>query len=334
MKVVWFALLLCAGSVYAESPKGANSNQDTQWISDLGGSVMRNAQGRVIEISLRGTWVEDTDLRRLKQFTDLRVLDLSLTHITDGGMQEIKNLRGITDFNLYFAEYVTDEGVAAVKDWKQLKRLNLHGTKAGDTALEHISGITSLESLDVGSTLMTDVGLERLTMLTNLNELTMGGNELGDAGLQALRQMPNLTYLDLSGRQGNDKNVWSIAMSNAGLQAVLTLKNLRELRFACTSTAVGIEGTKLGEVSTLSVTEKWLEQLESLTKLQRLKLQGCERINDDAVAALIAMPALREADLKGTSVTEKGAASLQAAKPGAVVYVGSWEGKAAAYRNN
>ena len=59
----------------------------------------------------------------------------------------------------------------------------------------------------------------------------MGGNELGDAGMQALRQMPNLTYLDLSGRQGNDKNVWSIAMSDTGLQAVLTLKNLRELRF-------------------------------------------------------------------------------------------------------
>src|SRR5579862_2650873 len=134
---------------------------------------------------------------------------------------------------------------------------------------------------------MTDVGLERLTSLTNLRALTMGGNELGDAGMQALRQMPNLTYLDLSGRQGNDKNVWSIAMSNTGLQAVLTLKNLRELRFACVSTSVGVEGNKLGEVSTLSITEKWLEQLKSLTALERLKLQGCGRINDESVATLI-----------------------------------------------
>jgi hypothetical protein len=162
----------------------------------------------------------------------------------------------------------------------------------------------------------------------------MGGNELGDAGMQALRQMPNLTYLDLSGRQGNDKNVWSIAMSNAGLQAVLTLKNLRDLRFACVSTAVGIEGTKLGEVSTLSVTREWLEQLKSLTSLERLKLQGCGRINDEAVAALIAMPSLREVDLKGTAVTEKGANLFRAAKPKAVVFIGPWEGKAAAYRNN
>ncbi|HEX4769891.1 MAG TPA: hypothetical protein VH351_03605, partial [Bryobacteraceae bacterium] len=228
----------------------------------------------------------------------------------------------------------TDEGVAYIKDWTRLRRLNLHGTKASDTALEHIAGINTLESLDVGSTLMTDVGLERLTLLTNLRELTMGGNELGDAGLQALRQMPTLTYLDLSGRNGNDKNVWSVAISNAGLQAILTLKNLRELRFSCTSTSVGIEGKKLGEVSTLSITEKWLEQMKTLQNLERLKLQGCARVDDQSVATLISLPVLREADLKGTSVTEKGAQRLRAAKPGATVYVGPWEGKAGAFRNN
>ena len=330
MKVLRFALLICAVSIYG----GAPTKEDTHWITDLGGTVVRNADGLVTAISLRGSWVTDTDLRRLNRYAALSVLDLSLTHITDGGMQEIKNLRGISDFNLYFAEYVTDEGVAAIKDWKHLKRLNLHGTKAGDTALEHIAGLTLLESLDVGSTLMTDVGLERLTSLTNLKQLTMGGNELGDAGLQALRQMPNLTYLDLSGRQGNDKNVWSIAMSDTGLQAVLTLKNLRELSFACVSTAVGIEGKKMGEVSTLSVTREWLEQLKSLSGLERLKLQGCGRIDDQAVAVLMAMPSLREVDLKGTAVTEKGADILRAAKPGAVVYIGPWEGKASAYRNN
>ena len=77
-----------------------------------------------------------------------------------------------------------------------------------------------------------------------------------------------------------------------------------------------------------------MEQLKSLTGLERLKLQGCGRINDEAIAVLIAMPSLREVDLKGTTVTEKGAEMLRAAKPGAVVYIGPWEGKAAAYRNN
>src|ERR1035438_2404482 len=150
MKVLWFAVLLSAVSACGETP----SSEDTQWITDLGGSVVRNAKGQVTGISLRGTWVTDTDLRRLNRYSALSVLDLSLTHITDGGMQEIKNLRGITDFSLYFAEYITDEGVAAIKDWKRLKRLKLHGNKAGDTALEHIAGLPLLEWLDVGSTLI------------------------------------------------------------------------------------------------------------------------------------------------------------------------------------
>ena len=98
MKTLWFALLLCTVSAFGESP----TNEDTQWITDLGGTVARNAQGLVTAISLRGTWVTDTDLRRLNRYPALSVLDLSLTHITDGGMQEIKNLRGVTDFESLF----------------------------------------------------------------------------------------------------------------------------------------------------------------------------------------------------------------------------------------
>jgi Leucine-rich repeat (LRR) protein len=330
MKTCISILLGCTISVFGAEVKTG----DMQWIDDLGGSVIRNAQGRVTGVSFRGSWVGDADLRHLNELSDLTTLDLSLTHITDQGMQEIKNLRGITELNLYYTEYVTDEGVAAIKDWKKLKWLNLHGTKVGDTGLEHISGITALEYLNVGSTLMTDVGLERLTMLPNLKELTMGGNELGDAGLQALRQMPGLTYLDLSGRQGTDKNVWTIYMSDVGLDAVLALKGLRELRLSCGSIGVGIEGAKFAEVSVPNVTQKWLERIQTLPKLTKLKLQGCNKINDEAVPTLISMPSLREVDLQGTTVTAKGAAAIRAAKPGAIVYVGPWEGKSASYRNN
>src|SRR3954451_5086235 len=325
------ALLGCAALLGAADVKSVG---DTQWIDDLGGAVIRDAQGVATGVDLRGTWVTDTDLRRLTRLPSLNYLDLSLTHITDQGMQELKGLRGIVELNLYFAEYVTDEGLAAIKEWKKLRRLNVHGTKVSDTTLEHISGITSLESLNVGSAMITDVGLERLSTLPNLKELTMGGNELGDAGLQALRQMPGLTYLDLSGRQGTDSNVWAIAMSDAGLDAVLSLKDLRELRFSCTFVGIGIEGTRFATVSAMSVNTRWLESMKSLKKLERLKLQGCNRVDDESLAVLASFPSIRELDLKGTSVTEKGLAMFRAAKPKTVVYTGPWDGKAAAFRNN
>jgi Leucine rich repeat/Leucine Rich repeat len=323
-------MCFAAGAPAAEVLHGG----DTQWIEDAGGAIVRDAAGKITGVDLRASWVTDTDLRKLLRLPDLTHLDLSLTRITDQGMQEIKNLPGIVDLNLYFAEYVTDEGLAAIKGWKRLKRLNVHGTKISDTTLEHISGITTLEQLNIGSAMITDVGLERLTTLPNLKELTMGGNELGDAGLQALRQMPGLTYLDLSGRQGTDSNVWAIAMSDTGLEAVLSLKNLRDLRFGCTFVGVGVEAARFATVSAMNVTTRWLEQMKSLPKLENLKVQGCLKVDDESLAVLAAFPALRELDLKGTSVTEKGLAMFRAAKPKAVIYTGPWDGRSAAFRNN
>ena len=84
----------------------------------------------------------------------------------------------------------------------------------------------------------------------------------------------------------------------------------------------------------LSVTPKWVDKFKALTKLERLKLQGCNRIGDDSVAALGAMKSLKEVDLQGTGVTEKGTVALKAAKPGLIVFFGPWDAKSANYRNN
>jgi hypothetical protein len=74
--------------------------------------------------------------------------------------------------------------------------------------------------------------------------------------------------------------------------------------------------------------------MKSLSKLERLQLQGCSKVDDESLEVLATFPVLRELDLKGTSVTEKGLAKFRAAKPKTVIYTGPWEGKAAAFRNN
>jgi internalin A len=333
--VAWPVLLGCVvwlgAAAFAAEVKRA---PDTQWIADVGGTVIEAPAGRITGVNLRASWVTDTDLRGLARLPYLTTLDLSLTRITDQGMQELKSLPGIVDLNLRYAEYVTDEGLSAIKGWRKLKRLNAHGAKISDTTLDHISGIATLESLDIGSAMVTDIGLERLTSLPNLKELTIGGNKLTDAGLQALRQMPGLNYLDLAGRQGTDANIWAIRMSDVGLDAILALKALRELRFSCTSIGVGLEGTKFADVSYVSVTTGWLERMKALPNLEKLTLQGCDRLNDDSVRVLAAMPRLTQVDLKGSTVTEKGIATLKAAKPGIQVYSGPWVAQAANFRNN
>jgi hypothetical protein len=310
---------LCAASAVAADPS---------W------TVTRDAAGRITGVDLRGTWVTDTDLREIARMPYLTHLDLSLTRISDQGMQELKNAPGIVDLNLHYAEQITDEGMSAVKGWKKLRRLNLQGTKITDTTLEHVSGISSLESLNISNVQVTDVGIERLAALPNLKELTMGGNKLTDVGVQALRQIPALTYLDLSGRQGTDSNLWAVSMSEQGLSAVLSLKELRELRLGCAEVGIGQEQTRYATVNTMNVTARWLEMMKALSKLEILKMQSCSRVGDDAIPVLASWPSLREVDLKGTAVTEQGLAALRKAKPNCKIHYGPWEARAASFRNN
>lgn len=279
------------------------------WIANEGGFVARDRGGQIVSVDLRASWVSDSDMALLAALPNLSRLDLSLTRITDHGLQQLKAATGITDLNLCYAELITDAGLSAVKGWKHLKRLNVRGTKVTDTTLQHLSSVTSLESLDIGYAQITDVGLDLMTSLPNLRELTIGGNKLTDVGLQPLRQLPGLTYLDLSGSQRTDSGLWSVSLGEPGLDAIATLKNVRRLR---------LNGT--------NISARGLERLKGLTLLQRLDLQGCKRVGDDAMTVLASLPALHVLDLTDTAFTEKGIASLRHSKPDCRILTGGSPG--------
>ncbi len=277
----------------------------TDWITAAGGAAIRDRIGQIVSVDLRASWVTDSDMTALAEMPKLARLDLSLTRVTDHGLQQLKAAPEITDLNLRYAELITDAGLAAVKDWKHLKQLNVQGTKVTDTTLQHLSGVTSLESLDIGYAQITDVGLDLITSLPNLRELTIGGNKLTDNGLQPLRQLPGLTYLDLSGAQRTDSGLWSVSLSDAGLDAIDTLKNLRRLR-----------------LNGILIAARGLERLKDLAALERLDLEGCKRVGDDAAAVLASFHSLREVDLTGTAFTDKGIAALRQARPDCKIIAG------------
>jgi internalin A len=277
-------------------------------IGRMGGVAVRDAAGRITAVDLRSSWVTDSDLAYLASLPALEKLDLSLTRITDHGMRLLRTAPGIVDLNLYYAEQITDEGMAAVKNWKRLKRVNLRGTKITDTTLEHLSGIETLEAIDAGFAQVTDVGIDRLISLPNLRELMLGGNKLTDMGLESLRQMPGLTHLDLSGQQRTDSGLWSVSLTEIGVGVIAGLKEMRELRLGGTA-----------------VSARSFEKLKALERLERIGLQGCRRVGDDALAVLATYPALKVLDVKGTAVTEKGLALLKQAKPGLTILSGAWD---------
>jgi len=277
---------------------GIAAAADPSWVSRAGGVVVHDSQGRITAVDLRSSWVTDSDLRDLAELPSLATLNLSLTRITDHGMKELKSAPAIADLDLQYAEQVTDEGMSAIRGWKHLRRLNLRGTKITDMTLGHLAGMSTLEALDIGFVQFTDSGLENLVLLPNLKELTIGGNKLTDAGLRFLRQLPQLTYLDISGSQRTDSGLWSVSMTELGVDSLATLRELRELRLGGTPVSL-----------------RWLEKLKGLKKLERLGLQDDRRLADDAVPILASFATLRWLDVKGSGVTEKGVADLRRLLP-------------------
>lgn len=293
-------LVASAGMLVAADP--------ADWIAAAGGTVTRDAAGRITEVDLRSSWVTDADMPLLARMPHLTKLDLSLTRITDRGLQQLKSAPGIVDLNLYYAEQITDEGMSAIKGWKKLQRLNVRGTRITDSTLEHAASVPTLLALDAGFAQVTDVGLDHLASLPGLKELSIGGNKLTDAGLQSLRYLTVLTHLDLTGMQRTDSGLWSVSLTELGVGAIATLKQLQVLK---------LDG--------LPVSARWLERLKGLTKLERLSLQGCTRIGDDAAAALASWPALKTVDLTGTAMTEQAVAGLRQAKPALKLFAGKWQ---------
>jgi hypothetical protein len=111
--------------------------------------------------------------------------------------------------------------------------------------------------------------------------------------------MPQIEYLDLGGTQRTDSGLWSLALTDAGMQAIAAVTELRDLRLAGTA-----------------VTTRGLGLLRSLARLERLNLQGCRRLKDDAADVLGGFKQLRLLDLKDSGLNELSITRLRAALPG------------------
>jgi Leucine-rich repeat (LRR) protein len=294
-----FVFVFAASSMFAAS---------REWIDELGGKVEHNQAGAITEVHLRGTWVTDAEMLDLARLPQLQRLDLSHTRITDDGLLYLKPLKEVQDLNLLYAEQITDQGMAAVKEWKNLKRLNLRGTRIFDGTMAILSGLTQLESLDIAYTQVTDNGLDALVPLTHLKELSIGRSKVGKNALEVLRLLPTLEYLDLGGPHpgpGGYRTTAGTPMDDDVPGAISELKQLRVLKLSYSQ--IRADGLRL---------------LASLDQVSKLSLTGCPRVDDGALAELAKWKSLKYLDVQETSVTEQGVAHLEKSKPGLVILHG------------
>src|SRR5262245_7650951 len=284
---------------------------DPGWIAKLGGRIERDGAGRIVAVNLRGSWINDAEMIDLARLPDLERLDLSHTRISDEGMLNLKPAPKIKELKLFYSEWITDQGMTAIKQWKHLKRLDLRGTRISDGALEIVSKMPGLEALDIAHTEVTDVGLENLITLVNLKELAVGRGRLSNAGLVTIRMLPALTLLDLSGARATSPDAPSGRGGSAGIPEG-TLKAI-----------TGLTDLKVLQLGYSAINADGLRVLGTLSKIEKLGLQGCNRVDDAALAELAKWKSLKYLDVQEAPVTEKGLAVLKAAKPGIQILSGS-----------
>ena len=199
----------------------------------------------------------DADLAKVARLPHLQSINLAYTRITDQGLEHLAPLEHVKVLKLYYAESVTDEGIAHLKHWKNLEHLDLRGTKVTSTLFEHIARMTSLRFLDVGYSRVNDDSFELLENLDQLEHLAFGGNKMSGTALPSLKLLPALKELSVSGHQRTDSGLWSVAVTDFNIGHIAQLPRLEVL--------------DLGETN---VSDRGIAELARLKNLHTLDLQG------------------------------------------------------------
>src|SRR5262249_38738528 len=120
-------------------PMAAVGQDSAVALDNLGARSARNSAGEIVSVDLSDAWLTDADLARLAGLPHLESINLPYTKITDEGLESLAPLQNVRVLDLYYAEAVTDLGIAHLKHWKNLEYLNVRGTKVTSTLFEHIS---------------------------------------------------------------------------------------------------------------------------------------------------------------------------------------------------
>jgi Leucine-rich repeat (LRR) protein len=306
--------------------------------------VVKDQKGDIVEISLARSWATDADLEQVASVKSLKRLDLSLTYVSDRGIERLKGLDQLEDLNLFAAEFITDAAMAFLRGHHRLKSLNLRGTDVTDTSLAYVAELTNLRTLDISFTQITDVGLEHLASLSQLEELNLGGNKISGVGLHVLKLLPKLKKLSFYGIQRRNAGwCWAPVVTDLELDTISLLSGLEDLNLgfgvalgtprpndlgpadgeAECRIAGGTRITDLGltklttleklkhlDLSGAAITSNGLKTLASLRNLQRLSLWNVKGIDDSAASYLAALGNLTSLDLSNTAVGDQTLARL------------------------
>jgi hypothetical protein len=210
-------------------------------------------------LEFSGDRVTNAGFARLAALTNLRSLvAYHCCRVTDEGVKPLVGLKKLRHLELLGAG-ITNVSMTRLASLRQLKVLNLSGTKVGNEGLKPLAALRGLFYLNLGSTEVTDAGMKLLAPMKGLTALQLGGTKVGDRGVKALAASKSLVYLYLSGTKVTD----------VGLKELAKIPRLKQLNLSGTG-----------------VTDAGLKHLAGMKGLTHLHLGSETKVTKEGVAEL------------------------------------------------
>jgi len=135
-------------------------------------------------------------LEHLKGLTKLRTLKLGNTRFPLRGVNPLQETFIAVALRFFHGRgtRVTDAGLQHLKGLTQLQTLDLSGTRVTGSGLEHLKGLAQLHTLFLSRTQVTDARLVRLKGLTQVKSLFLDDTQVTDQGVKRLQEtLPSCT---------------------------------------------------------------------------------------------------------------------------------------------
>ena len=158
-------------------------------LESLGATLKKDKDGQTVEVSFRGTTVDESFLTALAKLPRLKSLVLTESGVTDENLKNIGSLKTLRNLDLRGCK-TSNAGIAALSGLTDLQALRLNGkngaTTVDDTGLASVAQLTNLKVLLLDHLWIGDAGLKHLAPLKNLEELYLASTMTSDAGLEAI----------------------------------------------------------------------------------------------------------------------------------------------------
>jgi hypothetical protein len=254
--------------------------------------------------------------------------------VTDAGLRGLAGLDGLASLNLFWhALTFTGDGLAPLAELANLVHFGCHGERCDDAAMRRIATIPTLRMLMAQGTVATDDGFQALSRSRSIAYLW--GREcpnLRSRGFVALADMPALEGLAVSCKRVDDaalatlprfpalRQLLPMEVPDAGFRHVGRCATLEKLwcmycRDTGDDATAHIADLKLAYyyAGKTRITDRSLEILARMHSLEHLEFWEVAGITDAGVAALAALPNLRELSIDGSpNVTGRGLAAFPA----------------------